>query len=87
MTKGKAQVFLAVYAFGRTTIRPPDGASHDVTTSYTGDRVVQRTVKIATSRTAEESVTRMSLRSWRAVDRVATSFASAAPWCILFHQA
>jgi len=29
-----------------------------VTTSYTGDRVVQRTVKIATSRTAEESVTR-----------------------------
>ncbi|HSL81718.1 MAG TPA: hypothetical protein VLF66_03025 [Thermoanaerobaculia bacterium] len=36
--------------FGRpTTIRPPDGAAHDVTLSYNGVRQVSRTVKIGTA--------------------------------------
>ena len=41
-------------AFGRpATIRPPDGAAHDVNLIYVGDRVVRRQVKIATSQAAE----------------------------------
>ena len=50
--------FLSYDAFGRPgTIRPPDGASHDVTMSYTGDRVIARTVNIATAEDAETSAT------------------------------
>jgi len=40
--------------FGRPrTIRPPDGSAHDVTLIYTGDRVVRRKVKVATTKTSE----------------------------------
>jgi RHS repeat-associated protein len=38
-------------------VRPPDGAAHDVTYSYTGTRVVQRTTSVATSTAAEALVT------------------------------
>jgi RHS repeat-associated protein len=39
--------------FGRVgTIRPPDGAAHDVTFAYTGARLISRTTKIATSHTS-----------------------------------
>ena len=42
--------FLSYDPFGRPgTLRPPDGASHDVTLTYQGVRQVSRTVKIATS--------------------------------------
>lgn len=43
-------LFLSYDPFGRPgTIRPPDGASHDVTLTYQGVRQVSRTVKIATN--------------------------------------
>jgi hypothetical protein len=43
-------------AFGRPgRIRPPDGAAHDVTMTYFGDRVVQRRVQVATSLAAEST--------------------------------
>lgn len=43
--------FLDVDPFGRArTVRPPEGAVHDLTIAYTGDRRVERTSKIATSR-------------------------------------
>jgi YD repeat-containing protein len=46
------------HAFGRPgTIRPADGAAHDVTISYAGVRQVSRTAKVATSSTAETSQT------------------------------
>jgi RHS repeat-associated protein len=45
-------------AFGRPkTIRPADGAAHDVTISYSGVRQVARTLKVATSATTEASQT------------------------------
>ncbi|MCP3905818.1 MAG: hypothetical protein GY715_19500, partial [Planctomycetes bacterium] len=48
--------FLEYDALGRPgRVRPPDGASHDVTMSYTGDRLVTRTVKIATSPNGSET--------------------------------
>lgn len=51
---GNGTSFLSFDAFGRPlTIRPPDGGSHDVTLAYQGTRQVQRTVKVATSTTAE----------------------------------
>ncbi|HEX4496051.1 MAG TPA: hypothetical protein VIE43_10330, partial [Thermoanaerobaculia bacterium] len=44
--------------FGRPgTIQPPDGASHDVTMTYTGVRQVSRAVKIATAVGSETSAT------------------------------
>jgi YD repeat-containing protein len=50
--------FLNFDPFGRPgTIRPADGAAHDVTISYAGVRQVSRTVKVATSATAETSQT------------------------------
>ncbi len=48
--------FLSFDAFGRPrTIRPADGSTHDVTLSYQGVRQVARTVKVATSPTAESN--------------------------------
>jgi RHS repeat-associated protein len=45
-------------AFGRPrTLRPADGAAHDVTISYAGVRQVARTAKVATSSTTETSQT------------------------------
>jgi RHS repeat-associated protein len=50
--------FLNFDPFGRPgTIRPADGAAHDVTISYAGVRQVSRTAKVATSSTAETSQT------------------------------
>jgi RHS repeat-associated protein len=47
---GKTTQFQNYDAFGRPTrIRPPDGSTHDVTLSYSGDRVVSRTVKVGTT--------------------------------------
>ncbi|NJL27340.1 MAG: RHS repeat-associated core domain-containing protein [Thermoanaerobaculia bacterium] len=43
--------------FGRpTTIRPPDGSAHDVTFTYTGERLMSRTVKIGTSRATNGTI-------------------------------
>lgn len=48
--------FLSYDPFGRPgTLRPPDGASHDVTLSYQGVRQVSRTVKIATNAGGSET--------------------------------
>jgi RHS repeat-associated protein len=45
-------------AFGRPrTIRPPDGAAHDISFSYQGVRQVSRTVKVATSTSTETNAT------------------------------
>lgn len=45
-------------AFGRPrTIRPPDGAAHDISLSYQGVRQVTRTVKVATSTSTETNAT------------------------------
>jgi RHS repeat-associated protein len=42
--------YLSYDAFGRPgTVRPPDGASHDVTFNYFGVRLVERTVKVGTT--------------------------------------
>ncbi len=50
--------FLNYDAFGRPgTIRPPDGAAHDVAMTYRGVRQVDRTVKIATAQGSETSAT------------------------------
>jgi RHS repeat-associated protein len=50
--------FLNYDAFGRPgTIRPPDGAAHDVAMTYHGVRQVDRTVKIATAQGSETSAT------------------------------
>jgi len=44
--------------FGRPgTIRPPDGAAHDITMSYSGVRQTTRTVKIATAVGSEANAT------------------------------
>lgn len=46
----KKTEFLSYDAFGRPkTIRPADGATHDVTFVYKGTRVVERTTKVGTS--------------------------------------
>lgn len=46
-----ATEFLDFDAFGRaTTIRPPDGMSHDISFSYSGDRIISRTQMVATAR-------------------------------------
>jgi len=46
--------YLNFDAFGRPrTVRPPDGASHDVTLSYEGIRKVTQTAKVATSTSGE----------------------------------
>jgi YD repeat-containing protein len=50
--------YLGYDPFGRPgTVRPPDGASHDVTMTYAGVRQVNRTVKIATAVGSETSAT------------------------------
>jgi RHS repeat-associated protein len=50
--------FFSYDPFGRpATIQPPDGASHDVTMTYSGVRQVNRTVKIATAVGSETSAT------------------------------
>jgi RHS repeat-associated protein len=55
-TPAKKTQFLSYDPFGRAaTIRPPDGAAHDVTFTYFGTRVVERTVKIATATSGAES--------------------------------
>ena len=61
--------------------RPPDGAAHDVTYSYTGTRLVQRTTPIATSTTAESAVTVTEEydrqgRLWRVTEPSGTNGAS-----------
>jgi hypothetical protein len=44
--------------FGRpATVRPADGAAHDVTMSYAGVRQINRTLKVATSTASETSAT------------------------------
>jgi|CXWL01.1.fsa_nt_gi RHS repeat-associated protein len=49
-TPGGLTQYLNLDPFGRaTTIRPPDGASHDVTMTYLGAREVQRNSPIATT--------------------------------------
>jgi RHS repeat-associated protein len=54
----KRTQFLFYDPFGRaTTIRPPDGATHEVTFKYFGTRVVERTVKIATASGVESDAT------------------------------
>ncbi|HPA79478.1 MAG TPA: RHS repeat-associated core domain-containing protein [Thermoanaerobaculales bacterium] len=58
----KTTTFSNFDPFGRPlTITPPDGSAHNVTIAYTGERRVQRTVKVGTSRTGsvvnETSVT------------------------------
>ncbi|HET9225497.1 MAG TPA: RHS repeat-associated core domain-containing protein [Thermoanaerobaculia bacterium] len=51
---GPGTTFLNFDAFGRPrTVRPPDGASHDVTLAYEGIRKVTQTVKVATSTSGE----------------------------------
>ncbi len=40
-----------------TTITPPDGAGHNITLSYVGNRVTTRTAKVATSASAEADST------------------------------
>ena len=69
--------YLSYDPFGRpATVRPPDGAAHDVTFSYFGDQVTSRSAKIGTSRNAttgaivESSVTTREIydrqgRLWR----------------------
>ena len=52
--------------FGRPlTITPPDGSAHNVTIAYTGERRVERTAKVGTTRTGsvvnETSVTTTDL--------------------------
>ncbi len=55
-TPTKKTQFLDYDPFGRAkTIRPADGASHDVTLTFFGTRVVERTVKIGTTTGAPES--------------------------------
>ncbi len=55
-TPTKKMQFLNYDPFGRAkTIRPADGASHDVTFNFFGTRVVERTVKIGTTTGAPES--------------------------------
>ncbi len=50
-TATKWTQYLDYDAFGRPgTIRPPDGSTHHVTMSYTGNRVVKRSIKVGTSR-------------------------------------
>ncbi len=46
---GSGTSFLNYDPFGRPTrIRPSDGSAHDVVLSYTGARIVNRTIKVAT---------------------------------------
>ena len=50
--------FLSYDPFGRaTTIRPPDGAAHDVTLVYHGVRQVDRTAKVAVAQGTETAAT------------------------------
>ncbi|MCH9647837.1 MAG: hypothetical protein K0U98_06330 [Deltaproteobacteria bacterium] len=57
----KKTLMLDFDPFGRpTTIRPADGASHDVTISYRGERVVTETAKVALGG-GESAVSRISL--------------------------
>ncbi len=52
----KKTQFLNYDPFGRTkTLRPADGASHDVTINYFGTRIVERIVNIATTPGGAES--------------------------------
>ena len=51
------------------TIRPPDGSAHDVTLTYTGDRVVRRQVKVGTSRTAQGVTTETTSQTIERYDR------------------
>lgn len=49
-------------AFGRPrTVRPPDGASHDVTLAYEGVRKVTQTVKVATTLAGESNAVTIEL--------------------------
>jgi RHS repeat-associated protein len=57
-TPAKKTQFLFYDPFGRAaTLRPPDGAAHDVTFNYFGTRVVERTVRIATAAGVESAAT------------------------------
>ncbi|MFL6192558.1 MAG: hypothetical protein ACJ75H_00195, partial [Thermoanaerobaculia bacterium] len=57
-TPSNKTFYLGYDPFGRPgTIRPPDGAAHDVSLSYTGTRQVSRTVKIATASGVESTAT------------------------------
>jgi RHS repeat-associated protein len=50
--------FLNFDPFGRPrTLRPADGAAHDVTLAYSGARQISRTAKVATGPTAETAAT------------------------------
>lgn len=50
-------LFLNYDAFGRPqTIRPPDGAAHDIALSYHGTREVRKTVRIGTHRNANGTI-------------------------------
>ncbi len=61
-----ATQYLNFDPFGRpTTIRPPDGSAHDVTLAYTGVRLTDRTVKIATAQGSETSVTSSEEYDWQ----------------------
>jgi len=63
-------LYLNYDPFGRpATIRPPEGSSHDVTFTYTGDRVETRTVHIGTSYNASTgAVTETTSTTTRRMD-------------------
>ena len=66
-----------------TRVRPPDGAAHDVTFSYTGARIAQRTTWVATSSTGESQSTTTEEydrhgRLWRVTEPSGTNGASIA---------
>lgn len=57
----KTTQFLSYDPFGRPgTIRPPDGAAHEVTLVYTGVRSVARLVKVATALNSETTASTTS---------------------------